>query len=142
MPDSIARINNRTAQQYMERTDLTEDQHRNLERNRLKQNNSVDSERHSRVSFALSCLVLTMVGYGLGVMFKSGNYLTAFAVSVVPALLSIVLVVTGQHICENVPTNAGPNFHNPLQLGLITIWSGNAIVLAIAIGLMMRLKAT
>jgi hypothetical protein len=142
MPAEIQAIRHRTANQYMKRDDLPADQKRNLLRSLTKQNNSVESEMHSRVSFALSCLVLTMVGYGLGVRFKSGNYLTAFAVSVVPALLSIVLVVTGQHICENIPPDYATTLRNPLQFGLITIWTGNAIVLAIAVGLLVKLRRT
>jgi lipopolysaccharide export LptBFGC system permease protein LptF len=142
MPKGVQVIRDRTAAFYKKRGDLTDDQRANLERNLTKQNNSVISEMHSRASFALSCLVLTMVGYGLGVRFKSGNYLTAFAVSVVPALLSIVLVVTGQHICENIPTNFATTGRNPLQFGLIVIWSGNAVVLGLAVVLMEKLRRT
>ncbi|HEX8341250.1 MAG TPA: LptF/LptG family permease [Tepidisphaeraceae bacterium] len=140
MPPAIAAIRQRGVNEYLGRPDVSADQRRMLARNKIKQDNSIISEMHSRISFAISCLVLTLVGYGLGVLFKSGNYLTAFAVSVVPALLSIVLVVTGQHICENVPTNIGANFKNPVQLGLIVIWTGNAIVLVIAVGLLQRLR--
>ena len=140
MPPAIHDIANRTVKQYMQRKDLPEDQRKLLQRNFMKQDNSVVSEMHSRVSFALSCIVLTLVGYGLGVMFKSGNYLNAFAVSVVPAIVSIVLIVTGQHICENVPPNIGVHFQNPLNLGLIVLWSGNVMVLIIAIVLLERLR--
>lgn len=139
MPEAIHTIANRTVKEYMGR-DLPPDQKAVLWRNLMKQNNSVISEMHSRVSFALSCIVLTLVGYGLGVMFKSGNYLNAFAVSVVPAIVSIVLIVTGQHICENVPPNMGPHFQNPLNLGLFVLWAGNVAVLIIAIGLLVRLR--
>ena len=62
---------------------------------RLK-NGAIGEARHTRVSFALSCLILVMVGCRLGMMFKSGNFLSASRCSVVPALVSIVLVVTGQ----------------------------------------------
>jgi hypothetical protein len=140
MPPAIATIQHRTVGEFLTRTDVSETQRRMLRRNLTKQDNSIVSEMHSRISFAISCLVLTLVGYGLGVLFKSGNYLTAFAVSVVPALLSIVLVVTGQHICENVPADMGPDFKNPLHLGLIVIWTGNAIVLVIAVGLLQKLR--
>ncbi len=143
MPESIEAISHRGVDDYLNRTDLPADQIQGLYRNLLKQNNSVVSEMHSRVSFAISCLVLTMVGYGLGVMFKSGNYLNAFAVSVVPAIVSIVLIVTGQHICENVPADLRPEvFKNPKDLGLFVIWTGNALVLALAVVLMVRLRRT
>ncbi len=141
MPDEVVAIANQSVETYQMTEDMPE-QVSKLRRNLMKQKNSVDSELHSRVSFALSCLVLTVVGYGLGVMFKSGNYLTAFAVSVVPALLSIMLIVTGQHICENVPSDIGPNFKDPRDLGLAVIWLGNLIVLSIAVGLIVKLRRT
>ncbi len=143
MPTPVLAIASRSARHYLaDTTNILPDQKRSLQRAQMKQENSVISEMHSRASFGISCLVLTMVGYGLGVMFKSGNYLTAFAVSVVPALMSIVLIVTGQHICENVPQDIGPNFQNPLQLGLIVIWAGNAFVLGLAVVLLVRLRRT
>ncbi|MBV8780047.1 MAG: LptF/LptG family permease [Phycisphaerae bacterium] len=116
-----------------------------LEQNKLKKElirlyNSAVSEKHARVSFAISCLILVMVGCALGMMFKSGNFLSAFALSVVPALMSIVLVVTGQHVCENIPYILPKNFNDPLQMGLYLIWSGNAAVLVIATSLLWKLS--
>ena len=111
-----------------------------LRRDVLRLTNSITSEINARASFGLSCLILVMVGCALGMMFRSGNFLSAFAVSVVPALFCIVLVVTGQHTCENVPWNIGPGWSNPLHLGLSLIWAGNAIVAVIAIGLLWRLQ--
>ncbi|MBC7785690.1 MAG: LptF/LptG family permease [Burkholderiales bacterium] len=142
MPEEITRIRDRTAGSYLDFATSQNASIRTLRRNLTKQDNSVISELHSRVSFAISCLVLTMVGYGLGVMFKSGNYLTAFAVSVVPALVSIVLIVTGQHICENVPPDIAKDFKDPLHMGLVVIWTGNAIVLGLAVFLLAKLRRT
>jgi len=73
-----------------------------------------------------------MVGCALGMISKSGNFLQAFAVSVVPALLCIALIVTGQHVCENTPKSMG--------MGLSLIWSGNVIVLIMAIVLLGKLQ--
>jgi hypothetical protein len=92
------------------------------------------------MSFGVSCFILVMVGCALGMMFRSGNFLSAFAVSVVPALASIALVVTGQHTCENIPWNITTQWQNPLKIGLFIIWSGNAAVLAIAVVLLGRLQ--
>ncbi len=89
-----------------------------------KLTSSIRSEMHSRASFAVSCLILVMVGCALGMISKSGNFLSAFAVSVVPALLCITLIVTGQHVCENTPKSE--------MLGLSLIWSGNVIVAMMA----------
>jgi len=143
MPENIKAISSRTVSAYLTRSDLPPADARLLIRNLMKQNNSVISEMHSRISFGLSCIVLTLVGYGLGVVTRSGNYLNAFAVSVVPAIISIVLIVTGQHICENIPPEMNPlKFHNPLHLGLVVIWSGNVIVLGLAIVILTKLRRT
>ena len=66
--------------------------------------------------------------------------LAIIAVSIVPALVSIVLVVTGQHICENVPPDIVKSFHNPLNLGLTVIWVGNVAVTILAFVLLTRLR--
>ena len=92
----------------------------------------IKSESHGRAAFALSCMILVMVGCALGMMFKTGNYLNAFALSVIPALLCIALTVTGQHVIE---ANA-----NNLGMGLAIIWSGNVLVLGLAVGLLGRLQ--
>ena len=63
--------------------------------------NHIRSEMHARAAFVLSCLLLVVMGASLGMMFRSGNFLTAFAVSVVPAMFSTVLIVTGQHTAES-----------------------------------------
>lgn len=107
-----------------------------------KQGNQIEAELHSRVSFALSCLVLSLVGAIIGMQFKSGNFVSAFAVCVGPALVAIVLIVTGQHICESVPKNLGPNFQDPLRLGLTVLWSGVLAVTALGTYLFLRLSRT
>jgi hypothetical protein len=92
---------------------------------RLESN--ISAEMHGRAAFAISCLILVTIGCSLGMMFKTGNYLSAFALSAIPALLCIALIVTGQHVVENDASN--------LTLGLSLIWSGDAIVLILGVGL-------
>jgi lipopolysaccharide export LptBFGC system permease protein LptF len=141
MPAPVAEISNRTAASYLKGGDAkaVADQ-QELRRNVLKLYNSAVSEINARMSFAVSCFILVMVGCALGMMFRSGNFLSAFAVSVIPALLSIALVVTGQHTCENIPSPIPNNWTDPLNLGLAIIWSGNAAVLVIATTLLARLQ--
>ncbi|HTL28672.1 MAG TPA: LptF/LptG family permease [Tepidisphaeraceae bacterium] len=143
MPDGIETIENRTLADYTKAGSILPDRQRQLYRVGLQLTNSITSELHSRISFALSCLVLVLVGCMLGMLFRSGNFLTAFAVSVVPALISIALIITGQHTCENIPQahQLTANFTNPLNLGLTLIWTGNAAVAAIAVLLWAKLKA-
>jgi lipopolysaccharide export LptBFGC system permease protein LptF len=130
----------RNAAFYAKDPEADPDEQMRLNKELLRLKNSAISEAHARVSFALSCLILVMVGCALGMMFKSGNFLSAFALSVAPALMSIVLVVTGQHVCENIPYILPKHFDDPLQMGLYLIWSGNAAVLIIAVSLLWRLQ--
>jgi len=103
----------RTAKYYLTNARLFGAQGKALARERMFIRNTVRSELHARASFALSCLILVMVGCALGMMFRSGNFLSAFALSVVPALICIALIITGQHTCENVPRDV-TNFADPL----------------------------
>ncbi|CAN5423984.1 hypothetical protein BH09PLA1_BH09PLA1_30120 [soil metagenome] len=110
-----------------------------LQRNWLKLTNSIKSEIHARASFSVACWVLVLVGCGLGMMFRSGNFLSAFAISVIPAGLCILLIITGQHTCESVPWDIR-NFNNPLEFGIYMIWTGNVVVAILAAVLLGRLQ--
>ncbi len=110
-----------------------------LTREKVATINSIIAESNGRASFSISCLILVMVGCSLGMMFKSGNFLTAFAVSFVPAMLSITLIIAGQRTAGHVPTNfTGTN--NPLQLALVLIWGGNVVNLILAVALLWKLQ--
>lgn len=141
MSKPIANLANRTAREYLgdtgDRTRI-----KGLHADLVKQQNQIESELHSRFSFALSCFVLALVGATIGMMFKSGNFVSAFAISVGPALVAIVLIVTGQHIAESVPKDIGPKFQDPLSFGLSVLWSGNAIVVGLGLALYAKLSRT
>ena len=103
--------------------------------------NQVLSESHSRVSFAISCLVLVMVGCALGLMFRSGNFLSAFAVSFIPALFTITLIVAGQRVSGSVPDQLNAGYANtPLSMGMGLIWAGNCVNFVLAVILLGRLQ--
>jgi len=141
MPAAIQSLESNDLDTYLRGNSKASDTDRTLLRRAMYRiGNGIQSEMHSRASFAVSCLILVIVGCALGMMFKSGNYLTAFALSVIPALVCIALIVAGQHTCENIPWKVDANFKNPLTLGLTLIWSGNAMVLAIATALGWRLQ--
>jgi lipopolysaccharide export LptBFGC system permease protein LptF len=95
-------------------------------------------EVHARAAFVVSCLFLVLVGASLGMMFRSGNFLTAFAVSVIPAMLSTVLIVTGQHTVESTPLH--PLQSSPMALGITIIWTGNIVIGVSALVLVWRLQ--
>jgi lipopolysaccharide export LptBFGC system permease protein LptF len=106
--------------------------------NEIRAKNAARSELHGRASFALSCLSLVLVGAALGVMFRSGNFLNAFAASFVPALLCMTLIISGQQTATHVPYTAIPE--DPLHESLMFIWSGNVAVFIAAIYLTFRLQ--
>ncbi|MGB7160216.1 MAG: LptF/LptG family permease [Tepidisphaeraceae bacterium] len=141
MPPAVKGIESRSVEYYLrDPAAAASDGRHVLLREMLLLGNGIYSEMHGRASFAVSCLILVIVGCALGMMFKSGNFLTAFALSVIPALLCIALIVTGQHTAENIPRTNLENFHNPLTVGLALIWSGNAAVLVLAVVLMGKLQ--
>jgi len=132
--DDLLLIEARGPEFYMHRGSVRGDETRGkLYRRLMGLRNGIESEIHSRASFAVSCLILVMIGCALGMMFKTGNYLSAFALSVIPALLTICLMITGQHVSEN-------SVANSLSLGLSLIWAGNVVVFAIALGLLGYLR--
>ena len=79
-------------------------------------------ERHSRLAFGVSCVVLVLLGAALGIVFRSGHLLTAFGVSFLPAAVCLITIFTGKHIAED---NAGG-----ITLGIMFLWSG---IVAVAI---------
>lgn len=139
MSPTIAGIANQTLSKYLNGPDVPMNAPVPLRHEIVQLTNYIYSEMHGRVSFAVSCLILVSVGSALGLMFKSGNFLSAFAVSVAPALLAIALVATGQHVVEGVPWNVTPA-NDPVNLGIAIIWSGNLAALIIGAVLLGRLQ--
>lgn len=139
MPGNIKSIEDRGPKYYLQNPEVPRDMRNYLARELVQVRNGIESELHSRASFALSCLFLVVIGSVLGMMFRSGNFLTAFAISVAPALLCIALIVVGQHTAGNVGWKM-ENFRDPLALGLTLIWGGNIAVFTIACVLMWRLQ--
>jgi lipopolysaccharide export LptBFGC system permease protein LptF len=139
MPPKIRELGKRKVSDYLAKGTLPKPDKDRLNREWVILNNNILAEVNGRGSFAASCLILVMVGASLGMMFKSGNFLTAFAISFVPALICITLIVAGQQTCHAVPLVLEGK-KNPLSLGLIFIWSGNVINLVIAVWLLWRLQ--
>ncbi len=139
MSDNLKVLNNATPESYASSNPSATANRLGMMRELIVLKNDIASELHIRAAFAFSCLILSMVGCALGMMFKSGNFLSAFALSFIPAMVCIMLIIAGQRTCGNIP----PRFWlstDPLPLGISIIWSGNAIVSAIAVGLLWRLQ--
>jgi hypothetical protein len=142
IPQSLRDLEHRPLDDYRSKAAAGAGNQRALERQLIVLNNDIVSEMHGRMAFALSCLILVLVGCSLGMMFRSGNFLTAFAISFIPALLSITLIIAGQQTCGNIPWNRGLGWENPLKMGVALIWSGNVANLALSSGLLWRLWRT
>lgn len=81
------------------------------------------SEFNSRISFAFSCVVLVILGAALGIILQGRNPLAVFVMGVGPAMILVLLINTGRGV---VTRNAGSPWS-----GLVLIWAGNLIILAI-----------
>lgn len=139
MPPEILALKDRKVATYLGSTQVARGDKDRLRRELIVLVNNILAESNGRASFAVSCLILVLVGSALGMMFRSGNFLTAFAISFVPALVCITLIVAGQQTCHAVPFKIDSQ-PNPLKLGLTLIWSGNVINFAIATVLLWRLQ--
>jgi hypothetical protein len=139
MPAPLQVLNNATPQDYASADPDAPGTRQRMMREIIVLRNNIASEMHVRAAFAFSCLILCLVGWGLGLLFKWGNFLSAFALSFVPAMLCITLIIAGQRTCGNIPQKFW-EFQNPLRVGIAIIWSGNALVSAIAVGLLGRLQ--
>ncbi len=134
MPTEIAAIRKNSVAHYLNSKAISADAMEKLSVGRNKLLSKLQAEIHSRASFAISCLVLVMVGCALGMLFRTSNFLTAFAVSFIPAMFSVALIVTGQQVCSHA--------RNSAALGLTFIWGGNALVLLLACALIAKLQRT
>lgn len=140
MTPAMLAIGNRDAAQQRLDSSLPADLRARLDRQLIVLRNEVLGELNARAAFAVSCLVLVLMGVSLGMMLRSGHFLSAFALTVGPALLCILLTTTGQHTLESIPGVLPPNWNNPFTLGIVMIWSGNVVVLIVSSFLLYRLQ--
>lgn len=75
-----------------------------------------------RLAFSVSVFVLVILGAALGIVFRGAHVVIAFGISFLPALVVIILIVTGRQMACNAGTHL---------LGLSLIWMG-----LIAVGLL------
>lgn len=92
---------------------------------------NIDSERHSRGSFSLSCLTLVLFGAALGILLRGKNPLAVFVVGFVPAVILVLLITAGRELAEGNRAN--------VDAGIAMIWAGNLILLALVIGVYAKL---
>ena len=78
------------------------------------------AEMHGRLALGVSGFLLVIAGAALGLIFRGGQVLSAFAISVAPAVLAYIMVVMGEQMVTN--PKVAP------WIGLAAIWSGNALL--------------
>ncbi len=82
---------------------------------------TITSELQSRRSFALSCVILVLLGAALGLLLEGRNPLAVFVVGFVPAMLLVLLITTGRTMVERTTGSTLP--------GVMIIWLGNGVIL-------------
>ena len=78
---------------------------------------------HSRLAFGLSCFVLVGLGAALGLIFRGGQVISAFAILMVPGTIVLIMVLMGKNTISNLESDA--------TSGIAIIW-GPIVALLIA----------
>ncbi len=78
--------------------------------------NRIRAEMHSRIAYSVSCFLMVTLGAALGLMFRGGQIISAFALSVIPAAVVIIMMLMGKQLVR------APAM--PTICGLAAIWSG------------------
>ncbi|MFB3894131.1 MAG: LptF/LptG family permease [Phycisphaerae bacterium] len=85
----------------------------------------VIGELNGRMAYGVSCFLLVAMGAALGLIYRGGQIISAFALCVLPAAVVIIMVLMGQRLVSD--PSVQKNFG--IWLGLGAIWSGNAALL-------------
>jgi len=84
--------------------------------------NKIKAEMHMRAAYGVSCFLMVAMGAALGLVLRGGQVVSAFAITVVPAAMVIVMMIMGKQMVSNKDV--------PVYLGLTAIWLGVAALLA------------
>ena len=95
-------------------------------------------ELNTRLVFGIGCTLLVLCGAALGVIFKGGHVLTSFGISVVPAAILIVFIVSGRNLTKNIVRNQGGTG----EPGILLIWAGLIVLLILLIAVYKKLLRT
>jgi lipopolysaccharide export system permease protein len=91
----------------------------------------IKSEIHSRLVFGIGCVLMILIGIGLGIIIRGGHLLSAFGAGCVPAAVLIVCIMSGKQITENLDTKA--------ISGVAIMWMGLGILCLFALVIYRRL---
>ena len=84
----------------------------------------VIAEINGRLAYGSGCVLLIPVGAALGLRYRGGHILSAFALACAPAVVLLLMMLMGQQMMSNRDASQG--------LGLAAIWSGVAMLAALA----------
>ncbi len=121
---TAAALNNRPAPQLAQ---MQNQLHREISETLAQ----IGAETQSRLVFGLGCITLIMIGIGLGIVFKDGHMLTAFAASAIPAMVFIACIMMGRNIAKNAQST--------VLSGTMLMWAGLIVLTLLALELYRRL---
>ncbi len=87
----------------------------------------IKSEIHSRLVFGIGCILMILIGIGLGIIIRGGHLLSAFGVSCIPAAVLIVCIMSGKQLTENLDTKT--------VSGVAIMWAGLGLLCLFALGI-------
>ncbi|MFW6146305.1 MAG: LptF/LptG family permease [Planctomycetota bacterium] len=82
------------------------------------------AEMHGRFAYGVGCLLLAPIGAVLGLVYRGGHLLSAFALSCIPAMVLVILMVMGKQMIANPGADTAA--------GIAATWSGVALLAALA----------
>jgi len=85
----------------------------------------VQAEVHQRLAYGLSCMFMVMLGAALGLMLRGGHLLAAFAISAIPGLAVVAMILMGRQLISN------PDV--PASYGITAIWGGFGVLAAVTL---------
>jgi lipopolysaccharide export LptBFGC system permease protein LptF len=86
----------------------------------------IKGEIHSRLAYGVGCLLMVLMGAMLGLIFRGGQLISAFAIAMVPAFIVIIAILVGTQIQKRTSIGpiAIPGIDLQFPVGLVIIWSG------------------
>jgi lipopolysaccharide export LptBFGC system permease protein LptF/translation initiation factor 1 (eIF-1/SUI1) len=91
----------------------------------------IRAEKHVRIAYSFSCFLLVAMGAALGIVFRGGQVIVAFAISMVPAGMVIVMILMGKEMISN------PDV--PEIRGVAAVWGGVSALLLANVAMYVRL---
>lgn len=84
--------------------------------------NRILAEMHGRVAYGVSCFLLVAMGAALGLIFRGGEVISAFALCVIPTAVVIVMVIMGKEMITSPDVS--------VSAGLAVMWSSIVALVA------------